>query len=55
MTAPSDWRLGPFARHAGALLGAQPELTFECPMTRRAIAWAAKEGIADPASVWPDG
>jgi hypothetical protein len=36
------WALGPFTRPE-RLLEARPDLTFDCPVSGREVAWAAKD------------
>src|SRR3954471_20590005 len=52
--AAADWTLGPFERLGGVALGAHPDLAFACPVTRRAVAWAAKD-VFNPGAVVHDG
>jgi predicted GH43/DUF377 family glycosyl hydrolase len=52
--AAADWTLGPFERLGGVALGAHPELAFACPVTRRTVAWAAKD-VFNPGAVVHDG
>ncbi|MFN8020353.1 MAG: glycoside hydrolase family 130 protein [Acidimicrobiales bacterium] len=49
-----EWRLGPFRRHPSPILGADPALGFDCPVTGRRVAWAAKD-VFNPAAVVHDG
>jgi predicted GH43/DUF377 family glycosyl hydrolase len=48
------WTLGPFVRQPGAILGPAPELRFDCPVTGRSVAWAAKD-VFNPGAVVHDG
>src|SRR4051795_13387972 len=52
--AAADWTLGPFERLGGVALGAHPDLAFACPVTRRTVAWAAKD-VFNPGAVVHDG
>ena len=53
-TRPSTWELGPFTTHARAILGADPHLTFSCPVTGARVPWAAKD-VFNPGAVVHDG
>ena len=46
--------IGPFERESGAVLGADPELTFDCPVGGADVAWAAKD-VFNPGAVVHDG
>lgn len=43
-----EWALGPFSAHGAALLAAQTEARFRCPVTGQLEAWAAKD-VFNPA------
>lgn len=47
------WELGPFTV-GGLVLGADPSLTFDCPMTGSPVAWASKD-VFNPGAVVRDG
>lgn len=47
------WALGPFT-NVGAVLGPDPDATFECPVSGKKVAWAAKD-VFNPAAVVRDG
>jgi predicted GH43/DUF377 family glycosyl hydrolase len=49
----NDWRLGPFGRQV-TVLREDPSLTFECPVTERKVAWAAKD-VFNPSVVVRNG
>ena len=52
---PEDsWALGPFERVGGVALGADPTLQFDCPVSGRSVAWAAKD-VFNPGAVVLDG
>lgn len=46
--------LGPYARQPGPILAADPSLTFECPVAKKTIRWAAKD-VFNPGAVVHDG
>jgi predicted GH43/DUF377 family glycosyl hydrolase len=50
----ASWTLGPFERHAGAILGPQPALRFHCPIAGVEVAWAAKD-VFNPAAAVHEG
>ncbi len=49
----SDWRLGPFTTPV-RILEDRPPVTFDCPVSRQTVAWAAKD-VFNPAAVVRDG
>jgi predicted GH43/DUF377 family glycosyl hydrolase len=46
---PPAWTLGPFTRPV-RIGGEQPQVTFDCPVSARTIAWAAKD-VFNPGAV----
>ena len=46
--------LGPFERLPGVILGPDPSVTFDCPVARERVAWAAKD-VFNPGAVVHDG
>src|SRR5580698_4607537 len=51
--AQPDWRLGPFSSPV-RILDERAGVTFECPVSRRQVAWAAKD-VFNPGAVVHDG
>jgi predicted GH43/DUF377 family glycosyl hydrolase len=51
--AQPDWRLGPFSSPV-RILDDRAGVTFECPVSRRQVAWAAKD-VFNPGAVVHDG
>jgi predicted GH43/DUF377 family glycosyl hydrolase len=48
------WELGPFERHPGSVVAQDPDLEFDCPVSGRRVAWAAKD-VFNPGAVVRDG
>jgi hypothetical protein len=51
--APPDWALGPFTQPV-RILDHRPEVTFDCPVSRGRVAWAAKD-LFNPGAVVREG
>jgi len=48
-----EWSIGPFT-DGGEVVGPDPDVVFECPVTAKEVAWAAKD-VFNPAAVVHDG
>ncbi len=49
-----DWRIGPFIAHGSAVIASRPDASFDCPVSKEHVRWAAKD-VFDPGGVVRDG
>jgi beta-1,2-mannosidase len=55
MGSPGDgWQLGPFTSQPQVVIGADPDLRFDCPVAGRSVAWAGKD-VFNPGAVVHQG